>query len=185
MSALDPYAAFDRDVPEQRRDDVMTMLSEAAHDDGAHKCVTILDRDRLNAINVRVAGIVELDGKEFSFQLQDGDWNGTELLSWEDDKPFEYHTPTRWALQPDSALVDKALLDGNGPFLLAKWDAMLRRAEIAEIPGKYGYDRHFAPGVVSEKHWRDAAAKHRFEIVSQETADETRAKLARATGADA
>lgn len=176
-----PYEAFDRDVPECMREDVMTMLAEAAHVDGVHKCVTILERDRLDAINVRVHGIIEIDGEEHSFQLQDGDWGGTELLSWDDGREFEHHVPTRWALQPQRHLINEAMMSGKGSFLLLKWDAILKnRPKVAEIPGKYSYDRYVQPGAFVEKHWRDAAAKHLFDIVTQETADETRRLLSEA-----
>lgn len=178
----DPYEAFARDVPETMHEDVMTMLAEAAHDDDAHDCVTILDRDRRDVINVRVGGIIEIEGREFSFQLEDGNWNGTVLLEWESGKPFEYSQPARWALQPVRRLVDEAVMAGKGPFLIIKWDAMLKnRPELAELPGKYAYDRFFQPGGLIEKHYRDIAAAHHFEIVSEETAAETRARLAKAT----
>lgn len=182
---MDAYQAFERDVPAQMHDDVMTMLSEAAHDDGAHDAVTILDRDQLNAVNVRVSGIVTIGDVEYTFHLEDGDRNGTRLLAWEDDKPFEYHVPTRWTLAPQQRLIDNAILNDKGPFLIWKWDAMIARPEIAAIASKYAYDRHFAPGSKTEKHWRDAAARHHFDIVSEEQAGEIRQRLSLATGKDA
>lgn len=181
---MSPNQAFERDVPSHLQDDVMTMLSEAAHDDDAHSAVTILDRDQLNAINVRVSGIVEINGVEYTFQLEDGDRNGTQLLAWEDDKPFEHHVPTRWALAPQERLISDAVLSGKGLFLIWKWDVMAARPEIAAIVGKYAYDRHFAPGGKTEKHWRDAAAAHHFDIVTEEHAKEIRRRLSLATGKD-
>lgn len=176
----DPYEAFNRDVPEAMRYDVMTMLAEAAQGDD-HADVHILDRDRIDAINARAHGIVTIDGEEYSFQLEDGNWNGTVLLDWEGGREFVHHVPTRWALQPDYALVNDAIANQRGPFLLFKWDAMLNNhPAIAAIPGKYSYDRMMQPGGFIEKHYRDAAAKHRFVIVDQEQADETRAQLAKA-----
>jgi len=81
-------------------------------------------------------------------------------------------------LQPSSERIAKAITDGKGPFLVLEWDAMLKNhPKIAEIPGKYSYDRHFQPGGLIESHYRDAAAKHHFEIVTAETAAETRARL--------
>lgn len=177
MSGEATYAAFDRDVPEARREDVMTMLAEAAQGT-EHECVTILDSDRLDAINVRVHGIIEIEGNEHSFQLEDGNWNGTVLLAWDEDKPFEHHKPIRWALQPRQDLIDDALQTGRGEFLVFKWDAILaNRPKVAAIPAKYSYDRHFQPGGAVEKHWQEAAAKHQFVIVTEETATETRAML--------
>lgn len=181
----DPYAAFNRDVPEHLREDVMQMMAEATGEYGAHSCVTILEHDRLDAINCRASGIIEIEGEEYTFQMEDGNCNGTVLLAWESDTPFERHQPTRWTLQPKRDLIDKAIMDGKGPFLIAKWDAMLKRPEIAAIPGKYSYDRYFAPGLKSEQHWKAEAGKHHFELASEETAQETRKRLAEAVIAKA
>ena len=91
---------------------------------------------------------------------------------------FEYRKPTVYALQPEARLVDQAIQSGKGSFLLLKWDAVLRNLpELAAIPGKYAYDRHFQPGIRVEDHWRKAAAKHHFVIVNEETAAETRRQL--------
>lgn len=171
-------AAFDRDVPEHLREDVFQMMAEATAGSNDHASVTILEHDQIDAINTRASGVVEIEGREYTFQMADGNRNGTELLAWDSDVPFERHVPTRWALQPKLELVGQALGDGKGAFLLFKWDAMLKRSAIAEIADKYGYDRTFSPGVKTETHWRAEAAKHHFEIVSQDEADLTRARLA-------
>lgn len=180
MSEGKAWEAFERDVPERLREDVLTMLAEATQG-VEHDCIHILVSDRIDAINCRAHGIIEIEGEEYTFQMQDGNWNGTELLAWNEDKPFELHVPTQWALQPTRNLIGEALAEGKGPFLLLKWDAILKnRPEVAEIPGNYSYDRRVQPGGLVEKHWREKAAKHHFEIVTQEEADETRALLATA-----
>ncbi len=178
----DPYEAFARDVPEHLREDAMTAMAEATGGYGKPDNVHLLDHDRIDAINCRAHGIITIEGREFVFQMQDGNWNGTELLSWDEDKPFERHEPTRWALQPKRQLIDEAVIGLKGPFLLLKWDAMLKNLpRVAEIPGKYSYDRFVQPGIVSERHWKAEAAKHHFDIVTEDTAQETRALLARST----
>lgn len=174
----DPYEAFEQDVPERLREDAMTMMAEATHMDGAHDCIQILDRDRIDAINCRAHGIIEIEGEEYTFQMQDGNWNGTELLAWNEDREFEHHVPAQWALQPTRDLIGKAHEEGRGSFLLLKWDAMLsNRPSIAEIPGKYSYDRRVQPGGKVETYWKAKAAEHHFDIVLQEEADATRKLL--------
>lgn len=172
------YEAFERDVPEHLREDAMQMMAEATGGWAAHEFVTILEHDRIDAINARASGIIKIGEGEFTFQMEDGNRNGTVLLAWESDRPFEYHVPTRWALQPKPELVFEALDKGRGLFLLAKWDAMLRRPEIADIPGKYGYDRRVQPGCQVENYWKAKAASHHFDIVTEDEAAETRARLA-------
>ena len=181
---MTPDGAFCRDIPESKQDDVMLMIAEAASGWSDHDCITILDWDRMDAINVRASGILDWEGREFWFIVRDGNWDGTALEAWEETgvQKFEYHEPTVWALQPRRDLISDAIVDGKGPFLLIKWDAILKnRPEVAAIPGKYAYDRHFQPGGLVEKHWKDAAAKHHFDIVTKEEADETRKRLAEAT----
>lgn len=171
------YKAFERDVPEHLREDAMQMMAEATGGWATHESVTILEHDRIDAINARASGIIKIGDDEFTFQMEDGNRNGTELLAWESDRPFEYHIPTRWALQPTRDLIGKALEEDRGPFLLAKWDAMLRRPAIADIPGKYSYDRRVQPGGKVETYWKAEAAKHHFDIVTEDEAAATRARL--------
>lgn len=181
---MTPEEAFSRDIPESKQEDVMLMVAEAASGWNDHDCITILDRDRMDAINVRASGILDFEGREYWFIVRDGNWDGTVLEGWEDAgvQTFEPHEPIRWALQPRRDLIGDAIAHGKGPFLLLKWDAILKNhSEVAAIPGKYAYDRHFQPGGFVEKHWKDAAAKHQFEIVTKEEADETRKRLAEAT----
>lgn len=186
MSKLTPDETFDRDIPEALREEIMTAIAGTAAGWEKDSRVTILDRDQLDAINVRASGIIEVDGKEHWFIVEDGNWNGTVLHAWDHagEQKFEYHRPTQWALQPQRHLIDQAIQNGKGPFLVIKWDAMLKnRKELAEIPGKYAYDRHFQPGGKVEAYWKDAAAKHLFDLVTKEEADETRKRLETATEA--
>lgn len=162
----------------------MLMIAEAANGWNDHDCITILDRDRMDAINVRASGILDWEGREYSFIVRDGNWDGTVLEAWEEAgvQKFEYHQPTVYALQPRRDLIGDAIVSGKGPLLLAKWDAILKfRSDVAAIPNKYAYDRHFQPGGFVEKHWKDRAAEHHFEIVTKEEADETRKRLVGAT----
>jgi len=176
------YAAFERDIPAHLREDVMMAMAEATGGWGKPENVYILDHDRIDAINCRAHGIVTVDGEEYTFQMEDGNHNGTVLLAWNEDKAFEHHQPTRWALQPQRHLIDRAITENNGPFLLLKWDAVLKnKPDVAAIPGKYSYDRYVQPGCKVEGHWKAEAAKHHFEIVTEETAQETRQLLEKAS----
>jgi hypothetical protein len=180
---MSPDEAFERDIPEHIRDEIMYAIAGTASGWEEDSRVTILDRDRMDAINVRASGIIEVNGNEYWFIVEDGNWNGTVLHAWDyaGEQKFEYHQPTQWTLQPQRHLIDRAIVSGKGPFLLAKWDIMAARPEIAEIVRSYAYDRYVQPGCVTEDHWRDKAAKHHFEIVDRETADETRKRLEEST----
>lgn len=177
---LDPEDRFNADIPEHLREDVMIMIAESAHTD-CHSCVTILERDRLDAINVRAHGIIEVEGEEYTFIVQDGNMCGTVLEAWNEDKVFEPAERTQWTLQPLPWLVNQAISGGNGPFLIKKWDIIAAREDKQKLLRDYAYDRYVQPGSMVESHYRKKAADDFFEIVSKETADETRARLERAT----
>lgn len=174
---LDADARFAADIPPEHQEDVMVMLSEAAQESCEHDDVTILDRDRRDAINVRAHGIIQFGGEEYTFIIEDGNWSGTVLQSWNDGREFEHLPHTQWALEPRADIVNNAIAKGKERFLLAKWDAFLTRPEVASIPGKYSYDRMMQPGIVVERHWKAEADRYGFVLVSQEVADETRTRL--------
>jgi len=171
------YSAFERDVPAHLREDAILAMAEATGEWGTPPNVTILNHDRIDAINCRAEGIIEIEGNEYTFQMEDGNWNGTVLLAWESDVPFERYQPTLWTLQPMQHVIHDAINAGRGPFLIFKWDAMIKRPEIARIPGCYAYDRRMQPGSKVEQYWKGEAAKFQLELVSEETAQETRKAL--------
>lgn len=182
MSELSPEEAFARDIPDEHQESVLVMLSESAQSCGEHECVSVIERDRIDAINVRASLILTFEGREYSVFLEDGNWNGTVIRGWENHgKDYEPHQPTRWALAPRPGLISDASATGQSAFLIAKWDALLKNPAVSEIPGKYGYDRFGQPGSLIENYWRGEAEKLGFVIVSQEEADEVRARLSTST----
>jgi hypothetical protein len=174
---------FERDVPEDQREDVLMMLAEATGQWGKHDCIMILEHDRIDAINARAHGIITLGDKEFTFSFRDGNHDGSVLEDWEGDDVWEATPRTEWTLQPLPHLVSKAITAGRGPFLIKKWDIIVAREEVREIVRNYAYDRMMQPGGKIENHYKQKAAKHYFEIVSKEEADATRARLMQATTA--
>lgn len=173
--------AFERDIPAEHRDDVMQMICETAQcgDDYHPDHVSILDRDRIDAINVRAEGILTFQGREFAFIVRDGNWDGTVLEGWEEagKQTFEPSPRTVWALAPQPSLVSDAIANGKGPFLVTKWDHFITRPEIARITSSYTYDRMMQPGLKVERYWKAEAAKYQFIITDQEHADEIRSRL--------
>lgn len=174
-----PIADFDA-LPIDEQADILTILAEAAqqsYNQPHAEIVTILDRDRIDAINVRAHGIINWRGEEHTFILEDGNWNGTVLHAWDDDKEFQYHVPQQWAIVPARDLVDKAIMGGGAGFLLMKWDAFMTREDVATIPGKYAYDRRVQPGSKVENYWKEKAASYKMAITTKEDADALRQTL--------
>lgn len=148
-------------------------------EEGEDGYVWIADIQAINQANHVLVGVFWLGGVEYSFEAESGDNNGWMWRSISADEPIPsieiQHT--KWALEPNSALVDKALRAGQGEFLVAKWDALSGREPYKSLPGKYAYDRFFQPGILIETHYRDLAAKVGFVLVDQQAADETRVRL--------
>lgn len=176
---------------EARHPDVMEAILEGIGEtiwDHDHTCSLeegedgyfwVSDIQAMNACNHAITGAFWVGGKEYSFEAESGDWNGWvwRSVSEDDAIPEIKIHQTVWALQPNEKLVSEAILKGQGKFLVAKWDAFLTRKEYAELPGKYGYDRHFAPGLKTEHYWKEKAGEVGFILVDKETADETRSRL--------
>lgn len=184
MSKQKAQDAFERDIPAAMQEDVCTMIAEAIGEhpySKAHDCVCILDHDRYDAINAKANGYVTLtiDGeeREFRFIAESGNWNGFEFLDWEGDTNFEPYQRTVWTLEPNASIVAKVASREQAKFLLAKWDGFMKRPNVAEISGKYAYDRMMQPGLKVERYWKNKAAEIGFVIVSEDQAKETRARL--------
>lgn len=176
--------AFAAAVPEHLQQEIRERMCEAAHSErAAFQGIHIINRDWLNVINVRVSGTIEIESVEHWFILESGDCAGDVLRAWDEvgEKEFAPYQPTRYVLAPTENIVGEAILAGRGPFLIAKWDAIATRADVAKIPADYAYDRFFQPGGQIEGHYRDAAAKFGFRLVDEEHAAEIRARLATAT----
>jgi hypothetical protein len=175
------WEAFCRDIPKEDHDDVLTILSEAVAGYDHHKEVHILNRWQSDVINATADGTFQWKDVEYYFHLENGNYRGTVLLGWEDaGNSYKEPEPVVYALQPRADLVDAAILAGKGPFLVWKWEALAGRSDLATIPMSYAYDNFFQPGIKVNDYWRKKAAEHKFEIVTKETADETRARLMKA-----
>jgi len=176
---LDADAAFDRDVPETMRDDLYQAMSEATANGEGVGDVSICEHDRIDAVNCRASGFVRIGDREFAFEMEDGNSRGTVLLHWgEQERLFERHVPTRYAVQPNADMIGKAIEIGSVRLLVMQWDAMAKREDVADMLRGYAHDRFCAPGHVTDTHFRERAAKMGMVIVDEETAAETRRRLA-------
>lgn len=184
----DVYDKFMDDIPDEKdQEEILTILSEAVsgYRDYAKDKITILDRHASDAINHTGHGIIMWKGVEYTFTLESGNWNGTVLHEWDGvGEAYEEPVPVIYTLQPIPELVTQAIVSGKGPFLVFKWDAMVKNLNLNETLRKYLYDRHFAPGIKTSEHYRPIFAKHKVEVVEQEEADATRARLMKASEND-
>lgn len=167
-------------------DEIATGICEGdSHDEleeGEHGYFWVSDRHWVNRLNQIIVGSFWVDGVELTFEAESGDRNGWMWRDISPDKPVARiediaPKPTVYALQPNEYIVRKSMAQGQSYFLLVKWDAFLKRKDLAELPRKYMYDKHFAPGSKTESYWRGKAEKVGFILVPEDQANETRAIL--------
>ena len=147
-----------------------------ASDEGQDGAVYIADCQMINACNHLASGSFWWGGVEYSFLVENGNWNGFVFRELSDTAPIPDVTiqRTRWAIAPLN--VDVATPQ-QARTLLATWKIFEGRADIKEMLGSYNYDRTWQPGGLIEGHYRDKAAKIGARIVSEDHANEIRQGL--------
>jgi hypothetical protein len=127
-----------------------------------------------NACNHTYEGVLEYDGIAFSFVVDNGDWNGTEVREFttEDAAGYEAPRPALYVLVPE-----KADLRATNPAMYSVYLHWTRTSWFADIQRGYNYDKHFQPGVKTEQHYRDKARQHGLKFVQS---DDVQARQAQA-----
>ena len=151
-------------------------------EEGDDESVTVVDIQKQNATNQAIVGSFWLGGVEYAFEAESGDNFGWVWRTIAKDLPIPEIKIVQkvWALQPTSQLIREAVDNKRGPSLLKMWRLFKERPEVAELPGSYSYDRHFAPDGKTESYWKAKALSLGFVLVGKETADATAAMLEQA-----
>jgi hypothetical protein len=164
------YDEFDAHYGRAVANELFSRICEAAYDPKRPQPgVTITNIHRHNAINMTFEGVLLHDGIEFSFVIDDGDWNGTEVREFttHDLAPYEPPQPTRYTLVPTDGNLKE-----NRPAMYEAYLRWTREPWFQELLRAYHYDRHFQPGLVVERHYREKAAERGLKL---EYADSDRA----------
>lgn len=123
-----------------------------------------------NACNYTHSGTVTIDGVEYGFIIDNGDWNGTVVREWglaDDVGSYEPPRPTIYTFVP----TDDALKDDK-PGLWLVYLHWREQPWFQEKERGYNYDRHFAPGGKTETYYHEWAASKGMKIASSEAAQE-------------
>lgn len=118
--------------------------------------ISFLDIHQHNACNHTVSGTIEHAGESFGFIIESGDIHGTVIHEWgepEDVGVFKPAPPTLYTFVP----TDPGL-ELRRPEMWKVYLAWRETPWFKEKERGYNYDRHFQPGSVTEKHYRDWAA---------------------------
>ncbi len=143
-------------------DEVLERICDAywhyARGDGDTDGVHFRDVHQHNACNHTLSGTIDVDGIEYGFIIDNGDWNGTQVRAWgaAEDVPTYRHEPGEpLTFIPRNDIMGKVAVE-----LYAYWQT---QAWFTKLVSDYLYDRHFAPGGKIETHYREAAAKRGLE----------------------
>lgn len=160
------------------------MFSTPNSKEGDDGHIFIADIQNRDACNQDITGSFWWDGVEYSFYCQSGNNAGFVWCEVSADEPIpdiEIHQ-TKWTIQPQNLGIDGDTVERmaeQAKLRLAVWDVFLKRTEVIEKLKNYMYDKHFAPGGRTENYYRDWATSIKAEIVTEETAKETRRYLER------
>jgi len=131
--------------------------------------ITISEVHQHNACNHTISGTATIDGVEYGFVINSGDWGGTDVCEWglaENVGLYEPPKPVVYTMVPRDYT-----LKTRRPRM---WDVYLKWREspwFNEICRNYNYDRHFMPGHQTETHYRAKAAERGMELVPSEVFD--------------
>lgn len=128
--------------------------------------VVISDVYRHNACNHTYTGHIEYAGETFHFIIHSGDWNGTDVEEFgtiDEVGVYDPPKPTLYTFVPRNPL-----LKFEKP---AMWDVYLHWRKQEWFQDKvrgYNYDRHFAPGLKTERYYQEFAQSKGLVIASTE-----------------
>lgn len=126
-------------------------------------------KHRHDACNYTHSGTVTIEGVEYGFVIDNGNWNGTVVREWglaEDVGAYQPPEPTIYTFIPTSGTLKEDAPGLWGVYLMWRKEAWFKDKERG-----YNYDRHFHPGGKTENHYRDWAAKKGMKIATQGEAD--------------
>ena len=144
-------------------EEMLERICDAHWNGGKGEGVTFRDIYQHNACNHTLSVTIEENGTVYGFVIDNGDWNGTVVVSWglEDDVASYKHP------EPGEQLTFVQI----NPCLRTErpemWQVYLwwrDQSWFKEKNRNYLYDRHFQPGVQIEKHYREWAAQKRMTI---------------------
>ncbi|AXQ69389.1 hypothetical protein HOU02_gp336 [Caulobacter phage CcrBL9] len=143
--------------------DLFDDLCEGVLSPEAYPHVRVTETERHNACNHTYRGEIVREGQEtVYYSLDSGDWNGTYLRYFSEEGPEDYERGYRvyvFDLNPSRLTVPVAEVRLKVSIWLNNYlSVTMANGEFKDKERGYGYDSTFAPGVVTDKHYRDYAA---------------------------
>lgn len=140
-------------------DEILEYICDAQWNGGKGEGIHFIDIYQHNACNHTLSGTIDVDGTKYGFIIDNGDLGGTVVREWglADDVGTYKPEPPGEPL----TFVPSGVLNAG---LLKVYHLWRKEAWFKEKERGYLYDRHFAPGCATEKHYREWAAKKGMKI---------------------
>lgn len=135
-------------------DEILERLCEAfwnynqvtSREDG----ITIDDVHRFDVINAVYSGTIDVDGTVYGYIIQDGNWNGTEVLAWGDPEDTGTYNPGK----PDPTIfLPIKPVRCMHPTEFFDYLKKINSSEYQDQLTAYCYDRYHDPSLSVRQHY--------------------------------
>jgi hypothetical protein len=121
---------------------------------------------KYDVINCVMSGTIDFRGAEYRFIIQDGDWNGTEVLEFELEEEgevgfYETSPPKLYYFVPDYSLIKEE----NWESARVIYENWIKEEWFKEKERGMNYDRFFMPGGKIKSHYGDWAAEKSLKVI--------------------
>lgn len=152
------FEQFEQQYGSAVAEEVLTRICEAAWNRGKPTPGVFLSEVHpINALNHTLEGTVVHNDISFEFLIDNGDANGTVVREFttEDRAPYVPERPARYTLVPANPH-----LKAEKPFQYEAFLQHTKQSWFKDLVSHYNYDRHFQPGLVIERHYKEQAVAH-------------------------
>lgn len=137
--------------------DALERICDAHWNHGIGNGVTFSKITQHNACNHTLSGEITVDGIDYGFTIDNGDWAGTVVRSWEANNPGFHADPP--APEPRTFIPRDRDLFNSKPAMWGVYLYWRKQPWFTDMERGYNYDRHFQPGGFVENHYREKAEK--------------------------
>jgi hypothetical protein len=134
--------------------------------DGNSSDILGLESHMHNSANHTYSGVFIYKGIEYGFVIDSGDWNGTVVRSWGAGEVYNYQPPepVLYTFIPHIKPSDTPEQIKRKWLIHSHWK---NEEWFLEKERGYNYDRHFQPGLVTEKYYREWASSKGMVIAQK------------------
>lgn len=138
-------------------EDIFETMFYVIYGDTTHESISIEDIHKKDAINKEGVCCIKAGGVEYFIEWEDGNWNGSQILSIDTELIIPERFVSVFYLYPKNPTS----------FALKKWKAIKDQSWFVEMERNISYDFHFSPTEKIRSYWREKADSIGAEIRSK------------------